>query len=139
MKRARLLAIGASALVSVLWFMPSALAQCGGFRPSLAQPAGWHPQFGQPRLLRAALVELPGEPERDRGTAPIVGFWHVKFISNGVSSGIPGGVPAGAPVDVGYSQWHSDGTEIMNWGGRAPSTGVSASAFGDRWGSAITS
>jgi len=39
--------------------------------------------------------------------AAIVGFWHVKFISKGT-----GFIPDGTVVDMGFSQWHSDGTEI---------------------------
>ena len=31
-------------------------------------------------------------------------------------------IPDGAVVDFGYSQWHGDGTEILNSGGRAPAT-----------------
>jgi len=46
-----------------------------------------------------------------------VGFWHVKFVSKGSA-----GIPDGAEVDAGYSQWHSDGTEIMNSAGRSPIT-----------------
>ena len=48
--------------------------------------------------------------------APIVGFWHVKFISKGTT-----GIPDGTVVDMGFSQWHSDGTEILN-SSRPPAT-----------------
>jgi len=48
--------------------------------------------------------------------APIVGFWHVKFISKGT-----GFIPDGTVVDMGFSQWHSDGTEILN-SSRPPAT-----------------
>jgi len=48
--------------------------------------------------------------------APIVGFWHVKFISKGT-----GFIPDGTVVDQGFSQWHSDGTEILN-SSRPPAT-----------------
>lgn len=105
------------ALVLALLFVPNSTAQCGGLSQPLPTHTNWHPQLGQARLVRAASVTTSGE-ESD-----IVGFWHVKFVSDGVSQGIPGGVPAGAEVDAGYSQWHSDGTEIMNSGGRAPNTG----------------
>jgi len=46
----------------------------------------------------------------DYGAASIVGMWAVKFIAGGNT------------VDFGYAQWHSDGTELMNSGGRAPAT-----------------
>jgi hypothetical protein len=106
-----------STLALALLFVPNSTAQCGGYRGPLPTHTNWHPQLGQARLLQTALV---AEGEEDN--ASIVGFWHVKFISDGVSTGIPGGVPKGAEVDAGYSQWHSDGTEIMNSGGHAPNT-----------------
>jgi hypothetical protein len=40
----------------------------------------------------------------------IVGMWSVQFF---VGTQM---------IDFGYAQWHSDGTEIMNSGGRAPVT-----------------
>src|ERR1700754_3743133 len=43
-------------------------------------------------------------------TPSIVGMWKVTFTSNGKL------------VDFGYSVWHSDGTEILNSGNRAPVT-----------------
>jgi hypothetical protein len=43
---------------------------------------------------------------------PIVGLWAVTLTSN-----------AGAPVDSGYSEWHADGTEIMNSAGHPASGG----------------
>jgi hypothetical protein len=70
--------------------------------------------------MRAALGN--GGFDEDGDGAAIVGFWHEHFISDGVTSGIPGGIPKGAEVDAGYSQWHSDGTEILNSAGRAPDT-----------------
>ena len=46
----------------------------------------------------------------DRDNDPIVGMWNVQFTSGGTT------------IDFGYSQWHSDGTEIMNSGGHTPAT-----------------
>jgi hypothetical protein len=40
----------------------------------------------------------------------IVGMWSFRMTAGG------------NPVDFGYQQWHSDGTELMNSGGRAPAT-----------------
>ena len=48
--------------------------------------------------------------------SPIVGFWKVKFISEGNS-----GIPDGTVIDNGFAQWHSDGTEILN-SSRPPAT-----------------
>jgi hypothetical protein len=49
---------------------------------------------------------------------PIVGFWTLKFISEGSD-----GIPDGTVVDQGIQQWHSDGTEITVSGVRPPVTG----------------
>jgi hypothetical protein len=48
--------------------------------------------------------------------APIIGFWHVTFISKGT-----GFIPDDTVVDKGFSQWHSDGPEILN-SSRPPAT-----------------
>jgi hypothetical protein len=109
------------AFVLALLLVPSSQAQCGGIRQPLPTHANWHPQPGQARLLRAALAN---ENEYDDDNVSIVGFWHVKFVSDGITTGIPAGViHKGDEIDAGYSQWHRDGTEIMNSGGRAPNTG----------------
>jgi len=107
------------ALVLASTLMPHAFAQCGGLRLPLVRPAAWHPQYGHARLLRAALAAPADQDDGDGDALRIVGFWHVKFTSK--DSG--GGIPDGAEVDAGYSQWHSDGTELMNSGSHAPITG----------------
>jgi hypothetical protein len=53
--------------------------------------------------------------------ASIVGMWSFQFISKGNASGDPA-IPDGALLDFGYTQWHSDGTELLNSGSRAPAT-----------------
>jgi hypothetical protein len=53
--------------------------------------------------------------------ASIVGMWSFQFISKGNANGTPA-IPDGAQLDFGYTQWHSDGTELLNSGGRAPAT-----------------
>jgi hypothetical protein len=118
MKNKRILPIAASIFVLALAVMPHAVAECGGFRSSLARPSSWHPQYADARLLRMALVAPAGQDDPDTGNPSMVGFWHVKFVSYGSA-----GIPNGTEVDAGYSQWHSDGTEIMNSGGRSPITG----------------
>jgi hypothetical protein len=117
MKNKRILPIAASIFVLALSLMPNALAECGGFRSSLAHPSNWHLQYGDARLLRMALVAPAGQGDQDNGDQSIVGFWHVKFVSSGSA-----GIKNGTEIDAGYSQWHSDGTEIMNSGGRSPIT-----------------
>ena len=46
----------------------------------------------------------------NQGSHSIVGMWSFKMV------------PTAGPGDFGFQQWHSDGTELMNSGGRAPST-----------------
>ena len=41
----------------------------------------------------------------------IVGLWSFKMVSGGQT------------VDFGYQEWHSDGTELLNSGSRAPASG----------------
>ena len=88
-------------------------AQCGGIRASHVQPATLHLQAPAPRFLRTAFLNDADEED----SSAIVGFWHVKFVSEGSA-----GIPDGTEVDAGYAQWHRDGTEIMNSGGRSPIT-----------------
>jgi hypothetical protein len=59
--------------------------------------------------------------DEDRHEASVVGMWRVKFVSDGTA--YPAYIPPGAVVDFGTQQWHSDGTEFLISGGRAPSTG----------------
>jgi hypothetical protein len=58
--------------------------------------------------------------DNDPAGADIVGLWSVKLTSLGNFD--TAGIPDGATIDWGYAQWHSDGTEIMNSGSRAPAT-----------------
>jgi hypothetical protein len=55
-------------------------------------------------------------------TATIVGMWNLQFISQGNTAHNPS-IPDGALLDFGDTQWHSDGTELMNSGGHAAATG----------------
>ena len=76
---------------------------------------------------------VPGTAKADCGVAPaalrpasdsessaaIVGMWKVTFIAEGnVGPGMP---PDGTVIDSAFSQWHADGTEIMN-SSRNPAT-----------------
>jgi hypothetical protein len=111
----RNLAATFGALALALLFVPNATAQCGGIHLPAASHTSFNSQLGQGRILRVG--SGPIEDLFD-GNAGIVGFWHVKFVSKGSA-----GIPDGTEVDAGYAQWHSDGTEIMNSGGRSPITG----------------
>jgi hypothetical protein len=108
------------ALVLALIFVTNSAAQCGGVQVKWPTHASLNSQPGQAKLLRAG---LGSGASFEGGEASIVGFWHVKFVSDGITTGIPPGViTKGMEIDAGYSQWHSDGTEFMNSGGRAPNT-----------------
>ena len=106
------------ALVVALLLTPVSRAACGGIDLTkvLHTPAV-HPQAIGPASQLGRLGS-GGEEERGNNSDPaIVGFWHVKFVSEGST-----GIPDKTEIDAGYAQWHSDGTEIMNSGGRAPVT-----------------
>lgn len=68
-----------------------------------AHPASWQTE-GTASLFHTA-ADLPAA-----GNKSIVGMWSFKQTAGG------------ALVDFGFQQWHSDGTEFMNSGGRAPAT-----------------
>ncbi len=110
----RTLAITFGALAFALLYVPNSAAQCLGWQPPQANHGSPHSQPGQAHLQQTAFVTIN---DQQGGNAAIVGFWHVKFVSEGSK-----GIPDGTEVDAGYSQWHSDGTEIMNSGGRSPIT-----------------
>ena len=77
---------------------PMRLLSKNGFHSSL---------FGQPGLLTPAALT-----NEDRYREPsIVGFWHLK-MSIGANV-----------IDAGTQQWHGDGTEVIDSGGRSPLIG----------------
>jgi hypothetical protein len=106
----RTLAGALGALVLALVLVPNATASCGSLGSPSAVHSNWRGQLGQLRLLRAAYLTVGDEGYREDREDPIVGFWHVKFLAGTTE------------IDAGYSQWHSDGTEIMNSGAHAPIT-----------------
>ncbi len=94
-------------------FVPAtANAECGNLKlPETGtvqlQPMSWlNDRLSRPSLLRV-------QDNND----PIVGMWQVTLVSEGSV-----GIPDGTVIDKGFSQWHSDGTEILN-SSRAPVTG----------------
>ncbi len=68
------------------------------------------------RFASHASFRLASNRENKSEDVSIVGFWHVKFVSEGTT-----GIPDGTVIDMGFSQWHSDGTEILN-SSRPPAT-----------------
>lgn len=67
-------------------------------------------------VAKPAVPQFASKKDKDDDDISIVGFWHVKFVSQGST-----GIPDGAVVDAGFSQWHADGTEILN-SSRPPAT-----------------
>jgi len=97
-------------------FVSQALAGCGdpsNLQSSLA--------FAPPLAvqLRTAYMQPEISAERATSEVSIVGMWSFQFIAKGNTNHNPA-LPDGAIVDFGYTQWHSDGTEITNSGGRSP-------------------
>ena len=93
--------MGVAAFACTAVIAPAANAGCGG--DVLKAPASWQAApSGQanPLLMRVNL-----------GASGIVGMWSVNLYAGSTL------------VDWGYSQWHSDGTELMNSGGHSAASG----------------
>jgi hypothetical protein len=90
---------GTFAMVSLgMVLVAEATAGCGSLAKAGAiQPLSWqgNGQFGPGSLLLVA--------DRDDSVDRIVGFWRVMLV-----------LPDGTVIDDGYTQWHPDGTEILN-------------------------
>lgn len=119
--RATASAFGAAILAVVL--VPTANA-CGGDVSSegqlIIQPLRVNPDSplegaSAESVLRDLRTSAGGR------TASIVGMWKTTFLSMGNTGHVPS-IPDGAQLDFGYSQWHSDGTELYNAGSRPPAT-----------------
>jgi hypothetical protein len=82
----------------------AANAECGDLqRPkpgASLQPQSWQ---GMGEVGRASLLQVSENADA------IVGFWQVTLTAKGNP-----GPPDGTVIDKGFSQWHSDGTEILN-------------------------
>lgn len=87
-------------------FPALASAGCGFFDPRLAMHPGPAVAASQDQ---AAAESGNWHPD---GRDSIVGMWKVSFTATDGSG----------YTDFGYSQWHSDGTEFLNSGSRAPAT-----------------
>lgn len=95
----RICALSLAGCVGAIVFVPTAYAGCGD---GLAN---------QDLRRHLQADENAGLAQEISFKAPtIVGLWNEKFLSGGKQ------------FDFGYSVWHSDGTEILNSGGRAPAT-----------------
>ncbi len=99
--------------ICVALFVSKATAACGDLT-NLQGPFEFAKLSSDLRLPEAS-----AEPVRasSRGSdASIVGFWKTQFISKGNTGHSPS-IPDGALIDFGLTQWHSDGTEILNSAG----------------------
>jgi hypothetical protein len=94
----RIVALCLGGLLSATLAAPAAHAGCGA--QLIHKSAFLAPSQDGTGLIQLASFE----------TASIVGMWSVTFVSQGTQ------------IDFGYSQWHSDGTEFLNSGTRAPAT-----------------
>jgi len=98
--------ISVAALVAAASAAPAAQAGCGSAE-AVKQPSAWQ---ATPTEANALLTRVDfGRPDFVR--ASIVGLWSFTFVSGG------------AQIDWGYTEWHSDGTEITNSGGHSPASG----------------
>jgi hypothetical protein len=80
-----------------------ALASLGSVFASQARAGCGLPE--SPKVKPAAFAQpWDKEPEPE-----IVGFWNFSLVAKDSP-----GIPDSTPLDAGFSQWHRDGTEIMN-------------------------
>ena len=82
------------------------MTPAGGLMPAFFRPGG------------GGFVRVSDDDQRNTS---IVGMWRITLVSDGTA--YPAHIPFGAVVDFGTQQWHSDGTEFLISGGKAPSTG----------------
>jgi hypothetical protein len=97
----KLTAVLAVALVAVV-LTAAANAACGdASKPGASlQPQSWQKGMG---VGSASLLQVSENADA------IVGFWQVTLTAEGNP-----GPPDGTVIDKGFSQFHSDGTEILN-------------------------
>jgi len=98
MKSLQILTIGLGTILAASATAPAARAGCGA-------PLKQKISFSTTPSDTAGPIQLASYVPKT-----IVGLWKVAFLSQGTQ------------IDFGYSTWHSDGTEFLNSGGRAPST-----------------
>jgi hypothetical protein len=114
LKTALVIAVVGAALTTL------ANAQCVSTGPYHPSALRFHQQPSVGGFVPAAFTPaVSGGVEAAPAAAQeaVVGFWKFKLLSEHNT-----GVPDGTVIDEGYSQWHSDGTEIMN-SSRPPATG----------------
>ncbi len=95
-------------------FVSNAIAACGDLS-NLEGPFKLVDPQVEARAF-APRVEGASPDQRGGSGASIVGMWKVQLISKGNTTHNPS-IPDGALIDFGFTQWHSDGTEIQNSAG----------------------
>jgi len=109
-------ALSAGALLTVLVSQASACGDLTGVQP----PLTFMQQALSLRVL-SARSSTPTVEAAGQAAPSIVGMWNVQYLAQGNLTHNPP-IGDGTMVDWGYSQWHSDGTEILNSGGHTPGT-----------------
>jgi|HubBroStandDraft_5_1064220.scaffolds.fasta_scaffold197909_1 hypothetical protein len=104
--------VGAGILSAL--FVSNAIAGCGDLS-SFEGPFKLVDPLVEAKAL-APRVEGASSEQRGSSGASISGMWDVQLISKGNTAHNPS-IPDGALIDFGYTQWHSDGTEIQNSAG----------------------
>jgi hypothetical protein len=120
MKRIFTLKVAFGTAILVAAVVSLAEAQCVNVIPSHRSASLREQQAWTGGMVPASYVPATAgaaEAPPAAGEEPIVGFWKFRLVSEHNA-----GVPDGTVLDVGYAQWHSDGTEIMN-SSRPPATG----------------
>lgn len=107
MSCAKNLAASITLIFAAILAPAAANAGCGSFTPG--QLGHFSPAA---RVLQSQSAAEPEEAWHSDGRESIVGMWKVQFTATDGSG----------YTDFGYSQWHSDGTEMLNSGVRAPAT-----------------
>jgi hypothetical protein len=117
-----LLALSAVTLTSAIYAAP---ASAGCVDPKSAQAELEHfvDAVYRPGEYGGARTFLVHDEQDEH--AAIVGFWTFEWRAK-ADPELPNdnpGIPDGALLDFGLIQWHADGTEITNSGGRTPAVG----------------
>jgi hypothetical protein len=108
--RAITMTLGAGILATM--FVSSAVASCGDLS-SLQGPFVFAKASPELKSMTPQAVEANPLQRGGLGQVSITGMWSIQVVSKGNSPA----VPDGALLDFGFTQWHSDGTEIQNSAG----------------------
>jgi hypothetical protein len=114
--RAITISLGAGIFAALL--VPNASAGCGEMN---FQSPFVYAQSNAAARPAASAPEAVTASSRGGSSASIVGLWKTQLISQGNTGHTPS-IPDGVLIDFGYTQWHSDGTEILNSGAHSPAS-----------------